>query len=295
MFSRVANSAKDLGFIAIGFSRPVQPPRFDEFCAWLSGGKHGEMSWLERNLDVRKDPSRLLEGCGTIISLAYPYPPQRPATPDGFTVSRYSQPTSEDYHYRLRILSRKLIRVIQDMYPKSRSRVCVDSAPILEKSFACASGIGFIGKNNMLIMPGRGSYFYLAEILTTASLEFPSVMATENHCGACTLCIDSCPTGALENPFDLNASRCLSYLTIEYRGPVKSTYGKKMGRCFFGCDRCQEICPYNKEDTSSLISLPSTDEFLRMGEKDFKERFGKTAFGRAGLGKLKTNIQAVRC
>jgi epoxyqueuosine reductase len=184
--------------------------------------------------------------------------------------------------------------MIKETYPGSHSRICVDSAPILEKSFASSSGMGFMGKNNMLIIPGYGSYFYLAEILTTAPLEFSSAEPIENQCGSCTLCIDSCPTGALEKPFYLDASRCLSYLTIEHKGVINGENGRKMGDCFFGCDRCQEVCLFNGGGISRQTFLPTTDDFLRMNDEDFKKRFGKTAFARAGLEKLKTNIQAVR-
>jgi epoxyqueuosine reductase len=285
--------AKNLGFIACGFSKPSRPLYFDEFRNWLSDGKNADMSWLERNLDTRQDPNILLKGCKTIISLAYPYPSQKPGTPEGFTVSRYSQPTKEDYHFRLRGLCGELVDLIGEIYPGSHSRICVDSAPILEKSFASSSGMGFIGKNNMLIIPGHGSYFYLAEILTTAHLEFLFPEPMENQCGACTVCIDSCPTGALEKPFYLDASTCLSYITIEQKGKTEGDMGRKMGDCFFGCDRCQEICPFNEGEASMQIHLPATDQFLKMNDKEFGERFGRTAFARAGLEKLKSNIRAI--
>jgi epoxyqueuosine reductase len=291
--SSLEEKAKDLGFIACGFSKPSRPLYFDEFRAWLSDGKNADMSWLERNLDTRQDPAILLKGCKTLISLAYPYPSQKPGTPEGFTVSRYSQPTNEDYHFRLRGLCERLVDVIGEIYPGSRSRICVDSAPILEKSFASSSGIGFIGKNSMLIIPGHGSYFYLAEILTTAQLEFLFAEPMENQCGACTACIDSCPTGALEKPFYLDASACLSYITIEQKGKTKENMGRKMGDCFFGCDRCQEICPFNEGEASMQVHLPATDQFLKMNDKEFGKRFGRTALARAGLEKLKSNIRAV--
>lgn len=294
MLSDLINMAEDLGFMDIGLSRPERPLYFDRFYAWIGDHKNARMSWLERNLELREDPSKLLEGCRTIISLAYPYPSRKPETPDGFTVSRYSQPNQDDYHYRLKRSCRVLEEMIKETYPGSHSRICVDSAPILEKSFASSSGMGFMGKNNMLIIPGYGSYFYLAEILTTAPLGFLSAESIENQCGSCTLCIDSCPTGALEKPFYLDASRCLSYLTIELKGAINGEYGRKMGDCFFGCDRCQEVCPFNGGEISRQTFLPTTDDFLTMNDEDFKKKFGKTAFARAGLEKLKTNIQAVR-
>lgn len=292
--STLDEKAKNLGFIACGFSRPERPVYFDKFRAWLSDRKNADMSWLERNVEIREDPTILLKGCKAVLSFAYPYPSEKPGTPEGFTVSRYSQPTEEDYHVRLRGLCGELVDVIAEIYPGSRSRICVDSAPILEKSLASSSGIGFTGKNNMLIIPGHGSYFYLAEILTTAKLGFSSTEPMENQCGNCTRCIDSCPTGALEKPFYLDASKCLSYLTIEHKGRTKRDIGRKMGDCFFGCDRCQEVCPFNEDEASMQIHLPATDAFLQMNDKEFGERFGHTAFARAGLEKLKSNIQAIR-
>lgn len=294
MLEKFKQNAKDLGFITVGFSKPERPLYFEKFRAWISDGKNANMAWLERNVDLRRDPSRLLKGCKTIVSLAYPYSSQKPGTPEGYTVSRYSQPDADDYHDGLKRLCSGLVRAIEESYPQSRSRVCVDSAPLLERSFACESGIGFMGKNNMLIIPGYGSYFYLAEILTTASLGLLPVTPKESQCGTCRLCIDACPTGALEKPFSLDASKCLSYLTIEHKGSINEESGRKMGDCFFGCDRCQEVCPFNDGQDSRQILLPSTDEFLKMRDKEFKDRFGKTAFGRAGLEKLQSNIRALR-
>ena len=149
MLSSLIKKAKDLGFIAIGFSRPDTLLYFDQFTAWLSDSKHADMTWLETSKEVRADPLRLLEGCKTIISLAYPYPSYKISTPDGFTVSRYAQPTLEDYHIRLKRLCRELSGSIEDMVRGAKSRICVDSAPIIEKSYACTAGIGFIGKNNI--------------------------------------------------------------------------------------------------------------------------------------------------
>lgn len=294
MISSLKEKAKDLGFIACGFSKPRRPLYLDRFEAWIADHKNAGMSWLGRNMDVREDPTSLLGDCRTIISLAYPYPSQKPGTEDGFTVSRYSQPTEEDYHARLKRLCRVLVNVVEETWPGSRSRICVDSAPLLERSYACASGIGFIGKNNMLIIPEYGSYFYLAEILTTASIDIASSEPLKNQCGTCTACVDSCPNGALERPFYLDAAKCLSYLSIEEKGKIDREIGRKMGNCFFGCDRCQEVCPFNEKKSSRQTCLPSTDAFLEMDDKVFNRRFGKTAFARAGLEKLKTNIRGIR-
>jgi len=290
----IIEKAKDLGFIAVGFSRPERPLFFDKFCAWISAGKHGEMSWLGRHLDLRENPAKLLDGCQTVITLAYPYSSKKPGTSDGFIAARYTQPREIDYHERLGKLGRRLARQIVEWFPGGKTRICIDSAPILERNFAYASGIGFIGKNNMLIVPELGSYIFLVEILTTVALSFPEIEPIDNQCGTCTRCMDSCPTGALERPFSLDARKCLSYLTIEHPETVDNETGRKMGRCFFGCDICQEVCPHNEGRLSKDVSLPSTDEILNMEEEQFKEQLGKTAFARAGMEKLKDNIRIVR-
>jgi len=294
VISFLREKAKHLGFAAVGISRPVTPLFFDKFNEWITAGKQGEMHWLGRHLDLRENPGKLLDGCNTLISLAYPYSSKKPRTSDGLVAARYTEPQKTDYHDRLKKLARSLAKSLVDLYPESKMRICVDSAPILERSFAYASGTGFLGKNNALIIPGYGSYVFLLEILTTAHLPVPENGPMENRCGSCNRCIEACPTGALESPFSLDASRCLSYLTIEYSGEIQDPLGKKMGNCFLGCDICQEVCPYNENRATYGHLLPSSDEILNMEEQDFNAQFGKTAFSRAGLIKIKRNILAVR-
>lgn len=293
--SLVVAKAKSLGFVAVGFTRPARPAHFDRFRAWLEQRKNADMPWLARNTDIREDPSRLLESCKTIISLAYPYSFRKPETADGFSVARYAAPFQEDYHARLMKLCREISDIIEGEYSDSRSRVCVDSAPLLERSIALISGLGFIGKNNMIIIPGYGSYVYLAEILTTAFIPFSPIEPLPNQCGLCSNCLDACPKGALEKPFTLDASRCLSYLTVEHKGDLQPNLdlANAMEKCFFGCDRCQEVCPFNREKSEPQAVLPSTDTLLNMDEKAFQEQFGRTALARGGLERLKRNIRAV--
>lgn len=277
----------------MGFLEPRTPPHFNRFIQWLATGKHGELTWLKRNTDVRRNPGRLLEGCRTIICLALPYPAEQAKTVDGFTIARYAS-SPVDYHLRLKSLCGELADALREWFPESRSKVFVDSAPILEKSLACEAGLGFIGKNSMLIVPGHGSYIHLAEILTTASFDFDSPECIESRCGDCRRCVDACPTGALENPFHLDIPECLAYLTVEYRGELKSDVGAKMERCFVGCDRCQEVCPFNSTREATILSLPSTGEFFEMDDRTFSERYGATALARPGLNRIKRNLQAIR-
>jgi epoxyqueuosine reductase len=290
----VVAKARSLGFVAVGFARPGRLANFDRFTAWLDQKKNADMCWLARNTNIREDPRKMLEGCRTIISLAYPYSFRKPETADGFCVARYTVPLEQDYHFRLKKLCREISAIIDEQYSDSRSRVCVDSAPLLERSIASIAGLGFVGKNNLLIIPGHGSYVYLAEILTTALIPFSPVEPIANQCGLCSHCLDACRNGALEKPFTLDASRCLSYLTVEYKGDLRTNpdLGTAMGKCFFGCDGCQEACPFNREKPQGEVVLPPTSELLNMEEKAFQERFGKTAFARSGLERLKRNIRA---
>jgi epoxyqueuosine reductase len=265
----------------------------DAFLRWLEEGRHGGMAWLERNLEVREDPVRLLPGCRTLVSLARPYPWEKPATPDGFTVSRYTQPDTEDYHRALKGLARPLAAWIEEACPGSRSRICVDSAPLLERSFAHAAGLGWIGKNGMLIVPGVGSRVFLAEILTTAEMGVPEVEPVEDLCGGCTRCMEACPAGAITAPRAVDASRCLSYRTVEWKGQVGPGTARRMGDCFLGCDRCQEVCPHNPGGGARRVVLPPAAELLRMDEETFRERYGRTALSRPGLEKIRSNLRAV--
>ena len=286
--------ARDLGFVAVGLSRPDTPLFFDRFRTWIAEGKHAGMAWMERHMEIREDPLRLLEDCRTIITLAYPYSHRKPCTPEGLSAARYSEPGKRDYHDRLRNKAKRLANALRLQFSGTRTRVCVDSAPILERSFAYRSGIGIIGKNTQLIIPGHGSYLFLVEILTTALLSFPEPALMENQCGSCTRCLEACPTGALEAVYRLNAAKCLSYRTIEQKGMVDRETGRQMGDCFFGCDVCQEVCPLNKTDEPGEVILPSINDILNMDEASFQASYGKTAFARAGLGKIQGNTRAMK-
>jgi len=293
MISSFTQKARELGFVSVGFIRPGRPLHLDAFLGWVRSERRADMAWLGRNLDIREDPTFLLPGCRTLISLAWPYSSQKPSSPEGWTVSRYDRPEKPDYHIELKARCRVLAEEIQRLFPESRTRTCVDSAPILERSAAQEAGLGFIGKNTMLIVPAVGSYVFLAEILTTAELPVPRHGTVKSECGDCTRCLDACPTGALEAPYRLNASKCLSYRTIEWKGDVDPRDGKRMGICFLGCDRCQEACPLNPGKGSRKVSLPPVRDFFSMDETTFRRRFGHTALARPGLAKIRSNLNAV--
>jgi epoxyqueuosine reductase len=293
MKSWLREESRALGFVAVGWTRPERPFFFDAYRDWVSSGKQADMHWMGRRMDVREDPTCLLDGCRSIISLAYPYSALKPASPEGYEAARYTEPACEDYHRRVRRLCSGLVDAIRSRYPDAGTRICVDTAPVLERSLAFASGVGFIGKNTTLIVPGHGSFVFLAEILTTVPLPGSGPVPLEGLCGVCSRCVDACPTGALETPYCLDASKCLSYLTIEYGGPLDAEWGRKMGRCFLGCDVCQEVCPFNQGPWGEVTCLPSAGEMLRMEEGRFREQYGHTAFSRAGLERIKRNLKAM--
>lgn len=293
LYEILVKRAKELGFIKIGFTRPHRPLFFDNFLRWLKEKKNAQMHWLERYLDIREDPRKILNGCNTIICLAYPYSADIPSTPEGIYAARYSEPLKEDYHIRLKKLCRELSKFIKERDPDARIRICVDSAPVLERSLAYSAGIGFIGKNNMLIIPEYGSYVFLAEIFTTSRIFFPEAKPISSLCGECDRCIHACPTGALYAPYSFDARYCISYLTIEYDGLIEKEIGRKMSPFFYGCDRCQSVCPFNPGIEKTYICLPSIKEILNMKEDEFKKRFGKTALARGGINRIKRNIRAL--
>ena len=293
IYEIIKEKAKELGFVGIGFLRPKRPIFFERFLDWLEKGKNAEMEWMKRYVDIREDPRKILNGCKTIISLAYPYSPNIPSSPDGIIAARYTEPLKEDYHIRLKRLCRRLSEeTILKVFPDAKIRICVDSAPVLERSIAYMAGVGFIGKNNMLIVPGYGSYVFLSEIFTTADFSFPEPKIMEDHCNNCERCIDSCPTGALKKPYCFDARRCLSYISIEYKGEIKEEFAKRMFPFFFGCDRCQQVCPFN-ERGERFVCLPSVNEFLNMEKDEFEKRFGRTALRRVGLERIKRNLRAI--
>jgi len=293
LYELIKEKAKGLGFVKVGFLKPQRPLFFDSFLKWLKNHKNADMKWLNKYLDIREDPSKLLKGCRTIISLAYPYSCDIPTSPDGFCAARYTEPLKEDYHTRLRALCRELSKVIIDRFPTAKIRICVDSAPVLERSIAYMSGVGFIGKNNMLIVPEYGSYVFLSEIFTTAPIDFPKPEPVSIQCGECSRCIDACPTGALKDAYCFDARLCLSYITIEYKGDIKEEFSKMLYPFFVGCDKCQQVCPFNRKGRK-YICLPTSEEFLKMDEVNFKKQFGRTSLARAGIKKIKRNLLTIK-
>jgi epoxyqueuosine reductase len=289
------------GFSRVGFARAEPPARFERFRDWIGAGRHAGMTYLERTMEVRASPENLLPDARSIVCLAAPHRFAPLAASDGSVVARYA--AGPDYHGSLRERAIRVARTASGRLRETfRWRVCVDSTPLAERSFAAAAGLGWIGKNGCLIDRELGSYLLLAEIVT--DLDLPPDDPVAELCGSCARCLESCPTDAFLGPGLLDAARCLAYWTIEHRGVLPDGVKENLGDRVFGCDVCQEVCPWNDAVTrrhtvpSSPVevregsALPSRAEWLAMGKGEWRRRFGATALNRAGRRGIQRNAAA---
>ncbi|HEX9294799.1 MAG TPA: tRNA epoxyqueuosine(34) reductase QueG [Polyangiaceae bacterium] len=244
----VRERARALGFDRVGVASASEPiePDFARYQAFIEAGKHGKMEYLARPPDARKrlDTSAILEGAQSVICVAESYAGTDAQAEGGIVrhVARYAR--GGDYHNHLRRRVRKLAAFVRTLGEGTRARPMSDDAPVLERAWASRAGLGFIGKNGLVIAPGVGSFLLLGEVVTTLRLA-PDVPMAE-RCGSCSLCLDACPTGAFDAPFVLDPRRCVSYLTIELRGAMPEELRAGVGEKLFGCDDCQDVCPYNR-------------------------------------------------
>lgn len=291
--------AIECGFDVCGFAKaePVDELHIAMYDRWLEEGKHGELEYMEKYADLRKDPTTLLNGAKTVICLAMNYYPQikRADCEPYFAYYAYGK----DYHKVIRKRAEKLAEFISSK-TNAAMRICVDTAPVRERYWAQKSGIGFVGKNNQLIVPGKGSFFFLAEIITTLEIEPDKPCSLS--CGRCQRCLDACPAGALSENSALDASKCLSCLTIEYRKPFNESMEKMLGNHLYGCDECQLACPHNNfAKPNDIPEFQPTEEFLNLGEKELANLtednyiriFSGSAIKRAKYSGLLRNINAV--
>ena len=288
--------ATRLGFDLCGIAKAgAVSEESAEYCKeWVKQGKNGTMQYLERNFDKRCNPTLLVEGCKSIIVVAMNYFP----TNEIEGISHYAQGT--DYHKAVKDRLFMLLKSINEKVP-CHGRAFCDSAPVLERYWAVQAGLGWIGRNHQLIIPNKGSYFFLGELLVNIELEYDTP-STANHCGNCNKCIEKCPTSALcREGFD--ARKCLSYLTIEHRGELPENIGEKMGNCFYGCDRCQTACPHNRFATpNNTPELQPKPELLQMTKKRWRSLtkeeydilFKRSAVERCGYEQLMRNIYKVK-
>src|SRR5688572_17827949 len=297
----IKRKAEELGFDLCGIA-PAVPSAFKaEYRAWLDAGYHGEMHYLSRNPERRLDPSQLLPGAKSIVVVGMNYYTEADADTDDPTravFARYAR--NEDYHDVITPRLRNLLAFVQERNPKAHGKVYVDTGPILEREVARLAGLGWFGKNTMLINTRRGSYFLLGELIL--DLELPSDRPAVGGCGTCRKCIDACPTGAIVEPFKLDARRCISYLTIEFKGPIPDEFRSKIGNRIFGCDICQEVCPFNLRrarptdepalQPREITKGPRLSELANMTEEEFRLRFRGSAVKRAKWKGLVRNVAA---
>lgn len=291
-----------LGFSACGFAQADAVPRAlaEGYDRWLSEAYHGEMSYLERNTDLRRDPRLLVEGTRTVLVVAMNYYPGERIDAHRPQFAYYAY--GRDYHKVVKRRLEQLLRFIQEQIdPKITGRAFADSAPIMERYWAVQAGLGWLGKNGLLILPRAGSFFVLGELLL--SLELPPSEPIRSLCGNCSRCLSACPTGALIAPGVMDARRCISYLTIEQRGQLPEELRAKIGRRVYGCDACQTCCPWNRfaipttvEDFElrEVLRTLTADKLEAMTAEEFDHLFAGSPIRRAGLEGLQRSLQGLR-
>ncbi len=295
----IIQKANELGFDDCGIS-PATFLRDDaeKVEKWLNEGMNGEMSYLERNRDKRYDPRLLVENTKSIVTVLYNYyPAEKLNTENNYKISKYAY--GKDYHIIIRKLLKELVAQILLQTGKIETRVFTDSAPILDRAWAKRSGLGFIGKNTCLIHPRKGSYFFIGHIFLPIAVDFEAEPVTE-YCGTCTRCIDACPTGALVAPHQLDSRKCVSYLTIEHRNNLPEDLKHQFKNWIFGCDICQDVCPWNRFSRphnqplfqlSEALKKMSKPDWESMEKPLFDQLFKQSAVKRTKFEGLKRNVQ----
>ncbi len=304
--------AMALGFSLFGVARAQAAPGFYPLKEWLRRGYAGDMSYIPKRVAAYQHPDFVLEGCNSVVMLAMPYAsnpltskrkdscrlePEQPFTSTSQCKIGSYATGQVDYHELIRHRLNQLTSELERMYPESRNRGVVDTAPLLERDFAQLAGIGWIGKNTLLLNRMEGSYSFLAALLTSVELSADNPLEAD-HCGSCTACLDACPTSAFVGPRILDASKCISYLTIEYRGVIPDELSEKMDDWVFGCDVCQMVCPWNRKrnvvvptelQPSQLADKTNLEHWLTMNEAAFRRRYRKTPFWRTKLQGMQRN------
>ncbi|MCE2495516.1 MAG: tRNA epoxyqueuosine(34) reductase QueG [Flavobacteriales bacterium] len=293
----IKHQAVRLGFLGCGISRAdileEEAPRLEK---WLQSGMHGSMSYMENHFDKRLDPRKLVPGAGSVISLTFNYyTDQRQHDPDAPKISQYAYGT--DYHFVIKDKLKELLHEMRTEFGDVDGRIFVDSAPVLDKAWAMRSGLGWMGKNTNVIHPKEGSFFFIAEIICDLDLQADTPMS--DYCGTCTRCIDACPTNAIIEPYVVDGSKCISHFTIELKGALPGGYADQFDNWMFGCDVCQDVCPWNRfskphnepafDPHPSLLSMGKS-EWQELTRETFNEIFKKSAVKRTKYEGLKRNI-----
>ena len=298
----IVAEAEKLGFDACGIACATT---LDEESShveqWLAEKHEGEMAYLTRNKEKRYDPRLLVEGTKSIVTVLYNYfPKQTIGDGEHFKIAKYAY--GADYHDVLKNKMRQLLELIESQTGKLEgTRVFVDSAPVLDRAWAVRCGLGFIGKNTTLIHPKKGSFFFIGHLFLPIELA-ETGKTLSNHCGHCTKCLDACPTGALESPFHIDARKCISYLTIEYKGSLVGLDPNSFNGWMYGCDICQDVCPYNRFSLPNLepqfqpsepLKAMRENDWKNLTKADFDTLFKQSAVQRAGYEGLKRNIKFI--
>ena len=292
----VKSTARQLGFDYCGISKAEhlheEAPTLKK---WLDKGQHGTMHFMANHFDKRLDPTKLVDDAQSVISLLYNYFPQSTLPEkDNFKIARYAY--GKDYHFVLKNKLKEFLKILQTQIAGLSGRVFVDSAPVLERQWAARSGLGWIGKNTMLINKGSGSYFFIAEIIINMPLVSDNPVG--DYCGTCSRCIDACPTVALR-PYGMDASKCISYLTIELKDDIPESFSGKFSDWIFGCDICQEVCPWNRfsRPHSEPDFIPdeelkdmTKERWRNLSEEAYQNLFRESAVKRTGYKGLRRNI-----
>ena len=297
----IKTEAKRLGFLSCGISKAEfleeEAPRLE---SWLHQNKHGKMHYMENHFDKRLDPTLLVEGSNSVISLTYNYYIDKlQQDPNAPKISKYAY--GLDYHYVIKDKLNQLLEFIKEKIGDVHGRAFVDSAPIMEKAWAKKSGLGWIGKNSNLITQKVGSFYFISELIVDLDLAVDH--AVTDHCGSCTACIDACPTEAITEPFQVDGSKCISYFTIELKDNIPNEMKGKLDHWAFGCDVCQDVCPWNRfskqhseplfNPKPELLSMTKND-WEEITQETFNKVFKKSAVKRTKYTGLKRNIKFLK-
>jgi epoxyqueuosine reductase len=296
----IKTEAKRLGFLSCGISKAQfleeEAPRLEK---WLNNNMHGEMRYMENHFDKRLDPTKLVEDSKSVISLLLNYFPSEIQNPESYKLSKYAY--GKDYHFVIKDKLKSLLYFIKDNIGEVHGRAFVDSAPVLDKAWASKSGLGWIGKHSNLLTQQVGSFYFIAEIIVDINLDYD--LPTTDHCGTCTKCIDACPTQAITEPYVVDGSKCISYFTIELKENIPTEFKGKMDDWMFGCDVCQDVCPWNRFSKShneplfnphpELLSLTKKD-WEEITEDTFNKVFKNSAVKRTKFSGLNRNIQFLK-
>jgi epoxyqueuosine reductase len=298
---QIKQISQSLGFSFCGISKAEfleeEAPRLAE---WLSRGYAGQMNYLGNHFDKRLDPTLLVPGAKSVVSLLYNYFPSRDLAREGeYKIAKYAY--GEDYHDVIRAKLRQFVDMIHEQIGEVHGRAFVDSAPVMERAWASRGGLGWIGKNSLLINKSAGSFFFLAELILDLELEHDGPV--KDYCGTCTACMDACPTDAIPSPYVVDGSKCISYFTIELKEEIPSDVKGKLGNWMFGCDICQDVCPWNRFSTphrepafqpNEQIQTFSRSEWEELTEEVFRVVFKNSPVNRTRYNGLKRNISFLR-